>query len=120
MTILDAIRARATDEPQKPEQREPEYCDSCGGRNVHRLPCRQYERELLAGCERLAAKLTEAKADRRLLLGIVERMRGVVKCSAMASKPCPDVFDREDWCEECNTLALLTEEQSTVTPNRVP
>lgn len=43
-------------------EREPETCPACGESDVHRLPCRQYEAELLAGCERLAAKLTAATA----------------------------------------------------------
>lgn len=41
-----------------------------------------------------------------------KRLRAVVKCSAMTSKPCPEIFDREDWCEECAVLAMVANERS--------
>lgn len=49
-----------------------------------------------------------ALGDRRWLLARVESLIAVVHCSAMAKAPCPEVFDREDWCDECNALASLT------------
>jgi hypothetical protein len=112
VTKLEAIAARdaALGQP-KTEAKESEQCESCGGRDMHRLPCRQYERELLRALEHAAGLFNAANDDRRWLLGVMEEVVAALHITG-ACRCTLDTRESQGFeCSRCKALALLTAEE---------